>query len=207
MKHTEVAQGGAQQSHDSRTPLAQVARDKGLYSNTDLATELSVSEAAIRKWHSRCTEVAPVQWLKVGGKHTELSRHLIADYWERVSHGDMSPHAWVVEMQAHFEQRPQVEVIPADVSTALATNNTTAHMMESYIQQLGADVAIALEQVDAMDDAMAADDMALFQAEVEAARQRGAQKAVIIHAAERQAQNEAAQQLRQRDIQRRTGGQ
>ena len=70
----------------------------------------------------------------------------------------------------------------------------------------GEEVLLATQQVDDFDDQLADDEVALLQAEIAAAKQKGAKKAVLLHAAEKQGQNETRQALLQRDIERRRGG-
>lgn len=180
-------------------------RTEGRYSNVAIASDLNVSEAAIRKWLSHCSQVCPAAWLKVGGKHTDLSAALLADYQQRVSQGELAPEAWIVEMRSQFPE-PQKES-PTTQALTLHSNTQTAEALDLYLQELGADVLAATHQVDQFDDQLAADEVALLQAEIEAAKQKGARKAVLLHAAQKQAENEARQALLQRDIERRRGGQ
>lgn len=179
-------------------------RTEGRYSNVAIASDLNVSEAAIRKWFEHCRQVCPVAWLKVGGKHTDLSAALLADYQQRVSQGELAPEAWVVEMRSQFPQSTQEP--STSQALTLHSNAQTAEALDLYLQELGADVLAATRQVDTFDDQLAADEVALIQAEIEAAKQKGAKKAVLLHAAQKQAENETRQALLQRDIQRRRGG-
>lgn len=198
-------------SHDSRTEVASLSnldRTVGRYANTHLAADLGVSEAAIRNWHLKCCEVCPVEWLKVRGKHTDLSAALLADYHARVSQGNLAIEAWVVEMRSQFEsvQTTTVDVLPADTTLALKSNDATATVFDQYLEELGSEIVEATQKVDQLVADLEADELAMLQSEMEAARQKGAKKATLLYAAEKQGQNDTLQALRQREIERRRQG-
>jgi len=199
----------AAESHETRTEFARFAqldRTVGRFSNLEMASDLGVSESAVRKWHLKISEVCS-GWLKVNGRHTQLSAALLLDYRDRVSQGDMAPDAWVVEMRSQFsEVRTSVEVLPSETAIALRSNDQTASALDRHIASLGAEIAQATAQVDALMDDLAADELALLHAEIEAAQKKGQQKATLLYAAEKQAQNETTQVLRQREIERRQQG-
>jgi hypothetical protein len=197
------------ESNTNRTDFVHLERTRGINSNVQLAEFLGVSEGTIRKWHAHCCNAVPAEWLKVAGKHTALSAALLQDYSDRVYHGDLATDAWIVEVRGQFPTAPPVEstTTVVDTTTALVTNDRTSDLYDAYLAKLDGEVQAGLAQLDQLDAALDADEMALFQQEMEAARQKGAKKAVMLHAIERQAQNETAQSLLQREIQRKTGGQ
>ena len=197
-------------SNDTRTVIEHLSnanRTTGRYTGGQVAANCGCSEGAIRKWLVKLTQAVPYDWCKVSGRYTELAHVLMSDYAIRVSQGELPSEAWILEIRNWFEAQPrQVEVLPADSAIALATNDQTATALDGYLSQLGSEIVEATHRVDALCDDLEADDLAMFQAEVEAARHRGQKKAVILYGAEKQAQNEAVQALRQREIERKQQG-
>ena len=111
-------------------------RTEGRYSNVAIASDLNVSEAAIRKWFEWCRQVCPEPWLKGKGKHTDLSAALLADYQQRVSQGELAPEVWVVEMQSQFPQQSR-EPEPTSQALTLHSNTQTASALDAYLAELG----------------------------------------------------------------------
>lgn len=188
-------------------PLYERDRTTGRYTNIQIAEDLGASESSVRYWFAKVREVCPMEWLKVDGKHTDLSAGLLADYAARVARGPMAAAPWVLEMQEQFETPPKTDVLPADTALALRSNEVTATALTEYLGELGSEVLEATQKVDAYMDDLEASDMELLQTELEAVRKRGAKRAVLKYAAEKQAENETAQALRQREIERRRGAQ
>lgn len=206
MKRAEIVD----ESHDNRTGIAHLShanRTIGHYTGVQVAQDCDVKESTIRKWLTIVGQAVPYDWLKVGGKYTDLGTQLMQDYADRVSRGAMHSETWISEIRNWFEAQPRrVDVVPADSALALVSNDATATALDGYLAQLGDECAQLATRVDLLMDDLAADEVALLHAEIEAARQKGTQKATMLYAAEKQAQNEATQLLRQREIERKRQG-
>ncbi|MEM1280900.1 MAG: hypothetical protein AAGG53_12985, partial [Cyanobacteria bacterium P01_H01_bin.152] len=97
MKDIEIAVESQADRSDIATEsqLSQCDKTIGRYTAVQIAEDLGVGESTIRNWFVKVSQVCPQSWLKVGGKHTDLSTALLSDYSKRVSAGSMAVEAWI----------------------------------------------------------------------------------------------------------------
>lgn len=185
--------------------VADLDRENGVYTMVQVASSLGVNESTVRGWFAKVSQVCPSNWLKVSGRHTQLSAALLADYGDRVSSQGMASEAWIVEVKAQLLTLEQgtANAVAANCELATQPNQITGGAMASYLDFLDTETQGAMANVESMMDALDAAELEDFKAEIQARQKRGAQKAAILYAAEKQAQNQAQQALRQKEIERR----
>ena len=189
---------------------AQVERalDAGsLYTAQELATQFNVRSVTVRtRWFEWLKKVAAIDRLKSGSRYTELSKVLFADYSDRASDSKMKGEDWVAEVKPQYEaiaanqaQPVNVEVLPVEggslavAESTLAKGDELLDVLRSQRDALLQEVGINLEDASASEEGV-------WEQELEAAREVGRIKTILLHKAEKEGREEMAAQMNQQSI-------
>lgn len=154
------------------------------YTSVQLAEMFNVSEATIRnRWFDWIAKVAPEPLLKEGKVYTELARSLFAEFAQIPK---PERELWVEAAKSRYAHEfgpvgVVAELVPEDLGGALAIATQGAQADMALYQATLGDINAFLDQLGTVE-------AEISEAELEAARQRGAMRGAVLAKAEIEAQ-------------------
>ncbi|MBD2425404.1 hypothetical protein [Phormidium sp. FACHB-1136] len=187
--------------HSNRTPERTGAHT---YTPKDIASrypDIGVKEVTIRtRWFEWLRRVAPEPLLKNDHRYTALAAELFDDFAQRVKREDMDSKAWVEDAKRRYSHEWSSagvidgELMPEEVSNALALIQTQGNALQTTYQREMADIQAFVEQLNAAEDDFS-------EAELQMFKTKGAMRGVKRFKVETQAELGAYNALRHQRMQ------